>query len=232
MAIYVMSDVHGESDRFRKILKYIHFSSDDVLYIIGDVIDRGDDGILLLREIMDQSNMKLILGNHELMFLNATARNASLMEVQSWIWNGGEVTLKAFQMLDRVEKNKIRHFLECCPDHASVTVHDTDCYYLVHGWPGSSTYERCWKHPPCGINSKNPITGKKLIVGHTIILRLHTENSIEQGRCIERMLEKNEHLRISKSSDFIAIDCGCGHFDIPVRRLSCLRLDDGKVFYA
>lgn len=232
MATYVMSDIHGESDRFRKILEDIHFSSDDVLYIIGDVIDRGDDGILLLQEIMDKPNMKLISGNHELMFLKATGRTATMTDVQGWIWNGGDSTLKAFRMLDTEERTKIRHFLERCPDHASVTVNGIEHYYLVHGWPGCSTYERCWKHPPYGINSKNPLMGRRIIVGHTVTLRLYTENPIEQRYCIERMQDDNEHLRISRTAEFIAIDCGCGHFDIPVRRLACLRLDDGKVFYA
>ncbi len=52
MAHYVMSDIHGEADRFHAMLEKIHFSDDDTLYILGDVIDRGPDGISLLREIM------------------------------------------------------------------------------------------------------------------------------------------------------------------------------------
>ena len=232
MATYVISDIHGESSRFHKLLEDIHFSSDDVLYIIGDVIDRGDDGILLLQEIVDTPNMKLILGNHELMLLKAMRKAATLTDVQGWLWNGGNTTLKAYQKLDAAEQTRILHFLEKCPDHALVTVNDADQYYLVHGWPGNSIDERCWNHPPYGSKSKNPLVGQKLIVGHTVTLRLYTENPFEQRYCIERMKEDNEHLRISRTSEFTAIDCGCGHFDIPVRRLACLRLDDGKVFYA
>lgn len=41
MAHYVMSDIHGEADRFHAMLEKIHFSDDDTLYILGDVIDRG-----------------------------------------------------------------------------------------------------------------------------------------------------------------------------------------------
>ena len=35
MAHYVMSDIHGEADRFHAMLEKIHFSADDTLYILG-----------------------------------------------------------------------------------------------------------------------------------------------------------------------------------------------------
>ena len=41
MAHYVMGDIHGEADRFRAMLKKIQFSEDDILILLGDVIDRG-----------------------------------------------------------------------------------------------------------------------------------------------------------------------------------------------
>ena len=63
--IYCMSDIHGEKDRFDKMLDLIHFSDSDTLYIIGDVIDRGPSGIEILKFIMDHPNIILIMGNHE-----------------------------------------------------------------------------------------------------------------------------------------------------------------------
>ena len=41
MATYVVSDLHGQYKLFKKGLKEIGFSEDDMLYVIGDVIDRG-----------------------------------------------------------------------------------------------------------------------------------------------------------------------------------------------
>ena len=52
MAHYVMSDIHGEGSRFYAMLDRIGFSSADTLYILGDVIDRGADGVSLLRQIL------------------------------------------------------------------------------------------------------------------------------------------------------------------------------------
>ena len=45
MARYVMSDICGEVDRFHSMLERIKLSADAVLYILGDVIDRGPDRI-------------------------------------------------------------------------------------------------------------------------------------------------------------------------------------------
>ena len=37
--IYVMSDLHGCYDKYERMLKKISFSKDDILYILGDVVD-------------------------------------------------------------------------------------------------------------------------------------------------------------------------------------------------
>ena len=58
MAHYALSDVHGEGDRFHRMLEKLRFSREDTLYILGDVIDRGPDGIALLREIMEASSAR------------------------------------------------------------------------------------------------------------------------------------------------------------------------------
>ncbi len=58
--IYVLSDIHGRDDRFNSILKQIHLRSSDHLYILGDVIDRNDGGIRLLRRISRAKNMTML----------------------------------------------------------------------------------------------------------------------------------------------------------------------------
>lgn len=35
---YVMSDIHGDLDRFRSVMDQIHLKADDHLYVLGDVI--------------------------------------------------------------------------------------------------------------------------------------------------------------------------------------------------
>ena len=35
---YVMSDIHGEYDKYRKMLEQIDFCDEDTLYVLGDVV--------------------------------------------------------------------------------------------------------------------------------------------------------------------------------------------------
>lgn len=37
--IYVMSDIHGEYDKFKEVLKQINLQKEDLLYVLGDVVD-------------------------------------------------------------------------------------------------------------------------------------------------------------------------------------------------
>ena len=62
---YVVSDIHGQFDAFEKMLKKIKFKDDDIMYIIGDVIDRGPEPIKIIEYIMQKKNMVLLAGNHE-----------------------------------------------------------------------------------------------------------------------------------------------------------------------
>ena len=50
--IYVLSDIHGNAKNFDAILQQICLQPEDILYILGDVIDRHPDGIRILRKIM------------------------------------------------------------------------------------------------------------------------------------------------------------------------------------
>jgi len=72
--IYVISDLHGyPHDMFLTLLEKGGFTSDDFLYVIGDVIDKnGDGGITTLQWLMKQQNAVLLRGNHEAMLLGCS----------------------------------------------------------------------------------------------------------------------------------------------------------------
>ena len=72
--IYVMSDLHGCYDKYINMLEKINFKYDDTLYILGDVIDRGDDGIKILSDMMKRHNIVTLLGNHEYMAYKVLSR--------------------------------------------------------------------------------------------------------------------------------------------------------------
>ena len=69
MATYVISDIHGEYGKFMELLDMIHFSDEDILYVLGDVVDRGKNPVKTLLKMMEMPNVIPIAGNHEQMML-------------------------------------------------------------------------------------------------------------------------------------------------------------------
>lgn len=67
--IYIMSDPHGEYKLFVALMKKIHFTTKDHLYVCGDVIEKGDRSVKLMKTLLSLPNVHLIKGNHEDAFI-------------------------------------------------------------------------------------------------------------------------------------------------------------------
>ena len=69
MATYVISDIHGEYEKFMELLEEIELKDTDTLYVLGDVLDRGEHPIKVILKLMEMPNAFCIVGNHEVMAL-------------------------------------------------------------------------------------------------------------------------------------------------------------------
>lgn len=226
MVHYVMSDIHGEADRFHAMLEKIQFSPEDTLYILGDVVDRGPDGISLLKEIMKMPNAVMLLGNHEYMMLQYMSPSASETDIRRWNRNGNAPTLASYHRLENEEQRKILGYLRALPTHLEVTVNGTK-FYLVHGFPGANVHDEVWGRPT--LKTPNPVPEHQLIIGHTPVQYL-IESEKEQLLFEKDLEARGEHLRVTHTPGFIDIDCGCGH-SLPIKALACLRLEDMEGYY-
>lgn len=156
--IYVTSDLHGYAlGRFLDLLNKAEFSKEDFLFILGDVIDRGNDGISLLQWMMLQDNVQLIPGNHEAMmlacsFLFEEITDASLKELNpeklgalsTWMFNGAQPTLTALRDLNRRfpgAAEDILDYLRDAPLYEIVSVGDRD-FLLVHSGLGNFEHDK------------------------------------------------------------------------------------------
>lgn len=137
---YVMSDIHGNFDKYESILKLINLSDGDELYGIGDAIDRGKDGIRVLRDIMQRPNVHMLLGNHEWMaietILAGDERSKGEM-LKLWIRNGGTITYFDLMTLDTGELDKIVSFLVSLSVSVEIQVNGRK-FYLIHGFPADN----------------------------------------------------------------------------------------------
>lgn len=226
MAHYVMGDIHGESDRFHAMLDKIHFSEEDILFLLGDVIDRGPDGIALLLEIMAMPNVAMLLGNHEFMMLQYLSPDATSTEIRRWNRNGNAPTLAAYLKQKAKVQQKIIAYLRTLPTHLDMEV-DGKRFYMVHGFPAGNVHDEVWTRPT--MESENPIPDCRLIIGHTKVLSL-IEPQIERLNLAIALEDKGDHLKILHTPGFINLDCGCG-YEMPIKALACLRLEDMQEFY-
>lgn len=97
---FVVSDVHGHLDDLRTVLAQAGLVADDrwvggdaSLWVLGDLVDRGPDGIGVLRlvrslttEVPEQVHM--LLGNHESLMLGAKLFPGTRFD-DIWHFNGG-----------------------------------------------------------------------------------------------------------------------------------------------
>ena len=186
--IYVTSDLHGKFDCLKKLLEKACFSDQDWLYIIGDVIDRHNKGgVDILYWLLLQSNVQLILGNHENFILenrwlfsevsdeNLDSLNErNMSRLSTWRSNGGDVTIENLSRLSPETRQDILDYLDDCPLVETVRVNGRN-YVLAHGGLGHyakskrlSDYtpkEILWERPSM-MTVYDPIN-YTVIVGHT-----------------------------------------------------------------
>ena len=62
---YAVSDIHGCYDKYIQLLHRLGLKDSDTLYVLGDMIDRGPDGLKILMDISMRPNVVPFLGNHE-----------------------------------------------------------------------------------------------------------------------------------------------------------------------
>ncbi|MBQ6756306.1 MAG: metallophosphoesterase [Oscillospiraceae bacterium] len=69
--VLVTSDIHGDLKGFNKLLSELDFSDSDALIICGDILEKGDESLALLSEIVmmaKRGNTFALLGNNDIAF--------------------------------------------------------------------------------------------------------------------------------------------------------------------
>ena len=66
---YVIGDIHGCYNRFMELLNKLYLKEDDIVILIGDIIDRGKQSPQMLKWAMENitadGRFQMVLGNHE-----------------------------------------------------------------------------------------------------------------------------------------------------------------------
>lgn len=231
--IYVVSDLHGCYEKYIKLLEIINLTAEDKLYILGDIIDRGDSGIKILLDIMKRKNVIPMLGNHEhVAYMVLSRLNVEVTEdnfdtqidfntmrlYNSWVSeNGGYNTLMEFEQLHHIKRKKVLEYISDFTVYEELNVNGQD-YILVHAGLGNFSKDKSldeytldellWERMDY---NKQYYDDKILVSGHTPTCYID-----------------NEYMgKIYKGNNHIAIDCAA----VFGGRLGCICLDTGEEFY-
>ena len=96
MAVYAVSDIHGNGSLWNAIKDFL--KPEDTLYILGDCGDRGPDGWSIICDALEMDNVIYLMGNHEQMLYNALMEQLKpeeerdLLERRRLFYNGGKKT--------------------------------------------------------------------------------------------------------------------------------------------
>ena len=231
--IYVSSDWHGISiEVIKKLLGKANFSDEDFLFILGDVIDRGDNGVELIKYIMFEPNIKLIRGNHEQMLIDCKFlfdeitdetvddfNTEKLMALKNWQRNGGDATIKGLSKETPEMRKMILEFLEEAPLYDTVSIDDND-FLLVHAGLATDAcgkFRRLSESTADDLLWSRPYPGTKYSYDFMTVL----------GHTPTRNYGLEYRGRIFKTDTWIDIDVGVAQGESP----ALLRLDDMREFY-
>ena len=230
--IYVMGDIHGCKDKYDDMLEQLKPQELDAVFVLGDVIDEGDDGIAILNDMMYRANIYPVLGEREYYakkFLPLIAEKgdaekalASLEgedreQLAKWLSMKSGKTIADFLALSEEGREDLLDYLE-----EFAAFEEIECkgkkFVLTHAGIDNHEDRDLYEHEEEDFIFAETDYGKAyfkdafLVTGHTPTVAI-------DKKLFGKPYAKNKHL---------AIDGGCGLGG----KLIAICLDTLKVYYA
>ena len=236
---YLISDIHGDLMGFKNMLRKINYNFDyDELIIMGDIFDRNRHGLSIYRFIkpfIEDGQMKMIIGNHELfamMYLEGK------LTEEKWISYGGEHTVKELKTMSKEDQNELLAFLKQLPLYyeidspaygASVVTHSGLCL-------GSYVYN---DNQTINVVRSIERAAKEDLFEYLISVDLHylseqVKASLDKylfvGHVCTFGLHEDASSRIYRSKHYMNLDCGAGYKELG-GLLGCYCVDTDEEYY-
>ena len=221
---YVISNIHGDYKKFKEILSQISFKERDTLYILGDLLDYGEESMELIGDLSVRLNVFCIAGEHDylaarmlkgfsaMLESGAAPSEDYIAEMTAWVQDGGQPTLEAFRNLDKDAREGVIEYLEEMTLFEEVEIKGTR-YLLVHvGIADYSPDADLEDYLPEDFFSE-PLDASYPLVEDVTVVVGHVPT--RSGK-------------IERGEGSIFLDCGVCEGG----RLGCLCLETGEEFYA
>lgn len=167
-----IGDVHGHYQGLMVLLEAIAPTTADQIYFLGDLIDRGPESAQVV-EFVKQSPYACLMGNHELLMLDAFPNHQiSQPALQAWLYSGGRETVISYGepgvAVEHLE------WMRSLPPYL-----DLGDVWLVHAGvhphlpiAAQTMEEFCWIRKEFHAMQQPYFSDKLIITGHTITFTL------------------------------------------------------------
>ncbi len=180
----IIGDVHGHYKGLMTLLEAIEPGTEDQVYFLGDLIDRGPDSAEVVNFVQASPYISL-LGNHEQLMLDAFPKGGTYAPaLQAWLHSGGRSTVASYGDINVLLKHL--DWFKTLPTHL-----DLGDIWLVHAGvnPGrtleaQTLQDYCWIRDEFHSSTQPYFTDKLIITGHTITFTLPkvAPGELAQGR--------------------------------------------------
>jgi serine/threonine protein phosphatase 1 len=223
---YVVSDLHGCYDKYKKLLERLNMTDCDFLYILGDTVDRGDGGMDILLDLAKRKNIYSFRGNHDhlaqILLRNFAIPNDSysagdfIETFRAWLSDGGNTTYEDFMNLDKEKQYIVLNYFNSLRLFQELTV-ENQKFFLAHTVPAKS---KMLKMDNCHLLD--------FIMGEPQYEEKYFEDTIiVTGHTPTGFIDHEYTGRIWKGNNHIALDCGAV-FGNP---LGCICLETMEEIY-
>jgi serine/threonine protein phosphatase 1 len=168
MRTIAIGDIHGCSQALAALLHAIAPRPQDVLVTLGDYVDRGPDSRGVIDQLIalgDRCRLKPLLGNHELMMLEALEDDESK---DFWMECGGRETLESYGgTCEGIPQQHLAFLRGCRRFHESrghIFLHAN--YFSDLPLSEQPDFMLFWEHISFLVPGPHE-SGKRVIVGHT-----------------------------------------------------------------
>lgn len=229
---YVIGDIHGNKEKYLQMLEKLNPAETDAVFVLGDVIGMGDEGIEILKDMMYRANIFPILGEQEYMAreifpLISSAKTVeeakSLLEgekaelFEKWLTMKSEKTVSDFLALDEENKESIIDYLSEFNAYEEIEAGGKN-FILVHAGIGGFEEDK----PLEDYDEKAFVFAStdytKAYFPDSYLVTGHTPTAVIDRQCTGKVYAKKRHL---------AIDCGVAFGG----RLAAVCLEKLKVYY-
>jgi serine/threonine protein phosphatase 1 len=167
-----IGDVHGHYDALMILLEAIAPETEDEVYFVGDLVDRGPKSAEVVEYVI-RNNYVCILGNHEQMMLDVLTNPLAPEHCrQAWLYSGGHSTIGSYG--DAGIPSEHIEWMTQLPTHI-----DLGDVWLVHAGvdpelpiEAQSSEQFCWIRDDFHSMQAPFFPDKLIITGHTITFTL------------------------------------------------------------